>query len=174
MPPIDFIPKLDDSTGRRSRPALNLWPLVISAIGLFALSWLLRRFAPTPQTIMTWVGLLALAALLFVLVQHNNVFAGPLKSRLQPKHAEAITLSFAETQPEAEVAAIRQFSTHSNGSIKSDDAWAEAVAAYEYAMQRLAAGKPGSRIEAQTSALELARLQSLLVQASRPHLPLGL
>lgn len=174
MHPINFIPKLDDPAGRRQRPVLNLWPLAISAAGLFMLSWLLRHFAPTPQTMMIWLGLLALAALLFVLAQQNNIFAAPMKSRIQPKHAEVVSQSLAEIKIEPVAVTSRQILTQLNGVNKSDDAWAEAVAAYERSMRHLAAGKPGSRTEAQTSARELARLQGLLVQASQPHLPLGL
>jgi len=174
MHPIDFIPKLDNSTGRRSQPALNLWPLVMSAAGLFMLSWLLRRFAPTHRTMVVWIGLLVLAALLFFLAQQYNFFASPTKSRLQPQPVEAVRQSLAEIEIAPPPVIQRQLLTPLHGISKNDEAWAEAVTAYERAIQHLAAGRPGSRIEAQTSALELARLQGLLMQASQPHLPLGL
>jgi len=121
-----------------------------------------------------WLGLVVLATLLFILVWHENIYAAPMDSQLQPKHAEAVRLSAVEIKVDAWVIKNPQLSTQWNCSNRSDEAWAEAVAAYECAMQHLAAGKPGSRIEAQTSALELARLQGLLMQASQPHFPLGL
>lgn len=174
MHPIDFIPKLNNSAGRRPRPMVNLWPLVISAAGLFILSWLLRRFAPTPQTMMVWIGVLALAALIFFLAQQHSFFTAPMKSRLQPEQAEAVNQFVVEIKTEPSAVTQRQLSTPLNGITRNDEAWADAVTAYERAMQHLAAGRPGSRIEAQTSALELARLQGLLMQASQPHLPLEL
>ena len=83
-------------------------------------------------------------------------------------------LPIDESGTKAALIAMQHRSTLLNEVVKPDEAWAAAVISYEAAMQRLAAGKPGSRSEAQTRALELARLQGLLIQASRPHLPLGL
>jgi len=174
MHPTDFAPKLDNSAGDRSQSALRLWPLGVSTAAFFALSWLLRRFTPTSQTMMAWLGVLALAVLFVVWVRQKNIFIPPTKSRLRPDLVESIHVLRVEAKDKTEVVADRQFWTLFKDSNKPDEAWAEAVAAYEGAMQRLAAGRPGSRIEAQTSALELTRLQGLLIRAALPHLPLGL
>lgn len=170
-----FTPKLDDPAGHHSRPALNLWPLGISAVLLFGLSYLLRRFVQTPQTLLAAVVLVGFAALLFFLIRQNNVFTGLAKPGIQPSNTDTASHSVTGAASDSASPAARQLSTTlPSGLNKADEAWAEAVVAYECAMWRLAEGKPGSRTEAQTSALELARLQGLLMQASQPHLPLGL
>lgn len=174
MTPHDFFPKLTDFSGRRSRPVVGLLPLAVGAASLFALSWLLRRFAPTPQTVVTVVALCILAALLFALVRRNNAFTEPTRAANPVAQATVSDTPVDVSGTQAAAATPQQSSTLSNSADKSDEAWAAAVISYEAAMQRLAVGRPGSRFEAQTSALELARLQGLLIQASQPHLPLGL
>ena len=174
MTPYDFFPKLTDFSDRRSHSGVGLLPWGVGAASLFALTWLLRRFAPTPQAVVTVIALCVLAALLFTLVRRNNAFTE--HARIAKPVAQATESNSLIDVPKTEVAAValRQPSTPLNSADKSDEAWAAAVISYEAAMRRLAIGEPGSRSEAQTSALELARLQGLLIRASQPHLPLGL
>lgn len=171
MHPLDFFPKLDDLAGRRSRPVVNLWPLVVSAVLLFAISWALRRFAQAPHALMVGFGLVVLAAVFFVLLRRNDAFSAPAQAGKQAERSRTVTPSFDGARVELASVAVQPLST---SALKTDEAWVDAVASYENAIRRLAAGKPGSRLDAQSSALELARLQGLLIQASQPHLPLGL
>ena len=174
MTPHDFFPKLTDLSDRRSHSGVSLLPLGIGAASLFALTWLLRRFAPTPQTVVTVVVLCVLAALLFTLARRTNAFTEQAPVAKPVTQATASNSLIDVSKIEAAAVTLRQRSTPLNSADKSDEAWAAAVISYEAAMRRLAVGKPGSRSEAQTSALELARLQGLLIRASQPHLPLGL
>ena len=174
MTPNDFFPKLTDFSGRRSRPGVGLLSLGVGAASLLALSWLLRRFAPTPHTVVTVVVLCILVGMLVALVRRNNEFTGQARAASPALHVSASTAAIDASGIEATSVAMQQQSAALTAAINSDEAWAAAVVSYEAAMQRLAAGQPGSRSDAQTSALELARLQGLLVRASRPHLPLGL
>lgn len=170
----DFFPKLTDFSGRRSRPGVGLLSLGVGAAALLALNWLLRRFAPAPQTVVTVVVLCILVGMLVALVRRNIEFTEQSRRAGPAPHSTTFTAAIDESGIKATPVAMQQRSTPLNETDNSDAAWAAAVVSYEAAMQRLAAGKLGSRTEAQTSALELARLQGLLVQASRPHLPLGL
>lgn len=170
----DFFPKLTDFSGRRTRPGVGLLTLGVAAVSLLALSWLLRRFAPAPQTVVTVVVLCVLACTLVVLLRRNSSVIEQVRTTNPVMNSKANGPTIDESGTKTTLVAQQHRSTLLKDTAKSDEAWAAAVISYETAMQRLAAGKPGSRFEAQTRALELARLQGLLIQASRPHLPLGL
>ena len=174
MTPHDFFPKLADFSDRRSHSGAGLLPLGVGAASLFALTWLLRRFAPTPHAVTIAVALCVLAALLFTLARRNNAFTEHAQAAKPIAQATASNSPIDMSKTEAAVVTLWQHSTPLNRVGKSDEAWAAAVISYEAAMRRLAVGEPGSRSEAQTRALELARLQGLLIRASQPHLPLGL
>ncbi len=174
MPALNFILKSTGATRRRSWPALNLRPLGISALALLALSWLVRRLQPTLETLASGLVLILIAGVFFLLVRESFPFFVPTTARERPEHVQADSVGADQAKVWSAAEAIKENPVPWSGSHRSDQAWAEAVAAYESAMWHLAEGKPGSRTEARTSALELARLQGLLLHASQPHLPLGL
>ena len=170
----NFLLKLTDSSGWRARPGIGLLTLGAAVASLSALSWLLRRFAPAPQAVVTVVVLCVLTCMLVALLRRDSAVTERVRTAGPVMDFKANGLPIDESGTKAALIAMQHRSTLLNEVVKPDEAWAVAVISYEAAMQRLAAGKPGSRSEAQTRALELARLQGLLIQASRPHLPLGL